>query len=106
MRLTGFVVVEPKAGKFKPEHLGQLNFYVAAADDMLRLPRRAPTVGILVCGSRNERTVRYALDGAAQSLTVTSYAYEALPVDEQATLPSPAAITGAPELDPASPFDA
>lgn len=95
-----YVVVELKAGKFKPEHLGQLNFYVAAVNDMLRLPRQAATVGILVCGSRNERTVRYALDGSAQPLTVTSYTYEALPADEQATLPSPAAITAALEHDP------
>jgi predicted nuclease of restriction endonuclease-like (RecB) superfamily len=95
-----YVVVELKAGKFKPEHLGQLNFYVAAVNDMLRLPRQAPTVGILVCGSRNERTVRYALDGSAQPLAVTSYTYDALPADEQATLPSPAAITAALEHDP------
>ncbi|MEY9776392.1 PDDEXK nuclease domain-containing protein [Arthrobacter sp. MW3 TE3886] len=97
--------MELKAGKFKPEHRGQLNFYVAAVNDMLRLSRQAPTVGILVCGSRNDRTVRYALDGSAQPLTVTSYTYEALPVDEQATLPSPAAITAALEHDPASPLD-
>jgi predicted nuclease of restriction endonuclease-like (RecB) superfamily len=101
-----YVVVELKAGKFKPEHLGQLNFYVAAVNDILRLPRQAPTVGILVCGSKNDRTVRYALDGSAQPLTVTSYTYEALPVDEQATLPSPEAITAALEHDPASPLDA
>ena len=101
-----YVVVELKAGKFKPEHLGQLNFYVAAVNDMLRLPRQAPTVGILVCGSRNERTVRYALDGSAQPLTVTSYTYEALPADEQATLPSPAAITAALEHDPSTALDA
>lgn len=100
-----YVVVELKAGKFKPEHLGQLNFYVAAVNDILRLPRQAPTVGILVCGSKNERTVRYALDGSAQPLTVTSYTYEALPVDEQATLPSPEAITAALEHDPVSPLD-
>jgi len=95
-----YVVVELKAGNFKPEHLGQLNFYVAAVNDMLRLPRQAATVGILVCGSRNERTVRYALDGSAQPLKVTSYTNEALPADEQATLPSPAAITAALEHDP------
>lgn len=94
-----YVVVELKAGKFKPEHLGQLNFYVAAINDTLRLPRQAPTVGILVCGSKNARTVRYALDGSTQPLAVTSYTYEALPVDEKATLPSPAAITAALEHD-------
>lgn len=95
-----YVVVELKAGKFKPEHLGQLNFYVAAVNDMLRLPRQAPTVGILVCGSKNKRTVRYALDGSTQPLAVASYTYDALPVDEQDTLPSPAAIAAALEHGP------
>jgi RecB family endonuclease NucS len=63
-----YVVVELKAGKFKPEHLGQLNFYVTAVNEMLRLPRQAPTVGILVCGYGNDRTLRYALDGSGQPL--------------------------------------
>jgi predicted nuclease of restriction endonuclease-like (RecB) superfamily len=101
-----YVVVELKAGKFRPEHLGQLNFYVAAVDDMLRLPRQAPTVGILVCGSRNERTVRYALDGSAQPLAVASYTYEALPAEEQSALPSPTAIAAALEHDPTTPGNA
>lgn len=82
-----YVVVELKAGKFKPEHLGQLNFYVAA-------------VGILVCGFKNERTVRYALDGSTKPLAVSSYTYEAPPIDEKATLPSPDAITAALDHDP------
>ncbi|MEA5455468.1 PDDEXK nuclease domain-containing protein [Sinomonas sp. JGH33] len=90
-----YVVVELKAGKFRPEHLGQLNFYVAVVDDLLRLHHHAPTVGILVCGSKNDRTVRYALDGSTQPLAVTSYTYETLPAEEKAALPSPAAITAA-----------
>lgn len=87
-----FVVVELKAGKFRPEHLGQLNFYVAAVDDMVRFPGMAPTVGILVCGSKHERTVRYALDGSSRPIAVSSYTYDTLPATEQATLPSPEAI--------------
>lgn len=94
-----YVVVELKAGKFKPEHLGQLNFYVSVVNDKLRLTRQRPAVGILVCGSKNEHTVRYALDGAAQPLTVASYTYEALPEEEQQALPSPQALVSALELD-------
>jgi predicted nuclease of restriction endonuclease-like (RecB) superfamily len=90
-----FVVVELKAGKFKPEHLGQLNFYVAAVNDLVRFPGMAPTVGILVCGSKHEPTVRYALDGSSQPVAVSSYTYDALPPEEQAALPSPEAITAA-----------
>ncbi|GAA5229584.1 hypothetical protein GCM10025779_03970 [Arthrobacter cryoconiti] len=94
--------MELKARKFKPAHLGQLNFYVSAINDMLKLPRQTPTVGILVCGSKNERTVRYALDGSTQPLPVTSYTYEALPANEQATLPSPGAISAALENEQSS----
>jgi predicted nuclease of restriction endonuclease-like (RecB) superfamily len=90
-----YVVVELKAKKFRPEHLGQLNFYVAAVDGMLRLQHHAPTVGILVCGSKNDQTVRYALDASAAPVAVTAYTYDTLPDDEKAALPSPAAITAA-----------
>lgn len=56
------VVVELKITKFQPAHAGQLGFYVALVDDKLRNPAiHAPTVGILLCASRNEATVRYAL---------------------------------------------
>lgn len=67
---------------------------------MLLRARQAPTVGILVCGSKNDRTARYALDGSAQPLAVMSYTYEALPFAEKANLPSPDAITAALEHEP------
>jgi predicted nuclease of restriction endonuclease-like (RecB) superfamily len=90
-----FVVVELKSGKFRPEHLGQLNFYVAAVNDLVKFPGMAPTVGILVCGSKHEPTVRYALDGSSQPVAVSSYTYDSLPPEERAALPSPEAITAA-----------
>ena len=64
----------------------------------MTLPRQRPAVGILVCGSKKEHTVRYALEGAAQPLAVTSYTYDALPKAEQQSLPSPQAIVTALEL--------
>lgn len=56
-----YVVVELKTGKFQPEYAGKLGFYIAVVDDKLRLPAHNPTVGILICGSRNDHTVRYSL---------------------------------------------
>lgn len=50
-------------------------------------------------GSKNDRTVCYALDGSTKSFAVSSYTYEALPVDEKAILLSPDAITAALEHD-------
>ena len=48
-RLHCYVVVELKAGEFKPEHAGQLNFYLSAVDDRLRHPSDQPTIGLILC---------------------------------------------------------
>ncbi|MHA7141919.1 PDDEXK nuclease domain-containing protein [Arthrobacter sp. Sr33] len=59
-----YFVVELKTGEFQPEYAGELNFYVALVDGKLKLPAHRETVSILVCGSENEHTVRYALGRA------------------------------------------
>lgn len=82
-----YVVVELKTGKFEPGFTGQLGFYTALVDDRLRREAHAPTVGILICGSRNEHTVRYSLGNADSPMAVATYAYDALPPQEQAALP-------------------
>ncbi|MHA7177348.1 PDDEXK nuclease domain-containing protein [Arthrobacter sp. Sr24] len=83
-----YVVIELKTGKFKPDHIGQLQFYIALVEDRLRREGHAPTVGILVCGSRKDHTVRYALNQAGSPMAVSTYTYQTLPAREQAALPS------------------
>lgn len=90
-----YVVVELKSGKFRPDYAGQLGFYVALVDDRLRRAVHAPTVGILVCSDRNEKTVRYALGGAASPMGVSTYTYDTLPPEEQRALPAAEDITAA-----------
>lgn len=46
--------MELKTGRFKPEHAGQLNFYVNVVDDTVRSEGDGPTIGILLCASRSE----------------------------------------------------
>lgn len=82
-----YVVVELKTGKFQPEYAGKLQFYIALVDDKLRRPAHAPTVGILICGSRNDHTVRYALNRSNTPMAVSTYTYETLPATEQQALP-------------------
>jgi predicted nuclease of restriction endonuclease-like (RecB) superfamily len=82
-----YVVIELKTGKFEPAFAGQLGFYVAVVDDKMRRDFHRPTVGILICGSRNEHTVRYALGQASAPLAVSTYTYETLPPAEQQALP-------------------
>lgn len=83
-----YFVIELKTGKFKPERTGQLQFYVALVENRLRRASHAPTVGILVCGSRNDRVVRYALNQADAPLAVSTFSYASLPAAEQEALPS------------------
>jgi hypothetical protein len=61
VRLTGYVVVELKTGKSQPEFAGKLNFYLALVDHVLRRDFHNDTVGILRCGTKNDRSVRYSL---------------------------------------------
>jgi predicted nuclease of restriction endonuclease-like (RecB) superfamily len=91
-----YVVVELKIGKFEPDFAGQLGFYIAAVDDRLRDPaKHAPTVGILMCGDRNDTVVRYALIGATQPMAVAGSTDDALPPNEKSALPSAARVASA-----------
>jgi predicted nuclease of restriction endonuclease-like (RecB) superfamily len=90
-----YVVIELKTGKFEPAFAGQLGFYVAVVDDKMRREFHRPTVGILICGSRNEHTVRYALGQASAPMAVSTYTYETLPAAEQQALPDAEQIIAA-----------
>ena len=84
--------VELTTGKLTPGDVGQLNFYLAAVDGEVRLAHHAPTVGLLLCGGRNERTVRYALSRSTSPVAVAGYRYNELPPAEQAVLPGEDAL--------------
>ncbi len=80
---------ELKASRFKPEHAGKLNFYLSAVDDLLRHPDDKPTIGILLCRSRNRVIAEYALRGLSQPLGVSEYELtKALPEELAKELPS------------------
>jgi len=81
-----YVVIELKTGKFKPEYLGQLGFYVALVDDKLRRPQHADTVGLLLVADKNDAVVRYSLAGQQTPIGVASY--DLLPPGVRAALPS------------------
>lgn len=101
MEQLRYVVVELKTGKFQPEFAGKLQFYIALVDDKLRRAAHAPTVGILICGSRNDHTVRYALNQSSTPMAVSTYTYESLPPAEQQALPDAEELAAA--LDWAQP---
>lgn len=83
-----YVVVELKTGRFRPAWAGQLNFYVALVDDMLRREHHNETIGILICGTKNDRSVRYSLGRSTSPMAVAAYTYDKLPKAEQQALPT------------------
>lgn len=90
-----YIVIELKTGKFEPSHAGQLGFYIALVEDKMRREFHRPTIGILICGGRNDHTVRYALSQAGSPMAVSTYSYETLPPAEQKSLPTVEQITDA-----------
>jgi len=89
LKLRCYVVIELKAGKFKPEHLGQLSFYLTAVDAQVKHPTDGPTIGLLLCKSKNQVVAEYALHDKSQPLGVAEYQLVgALPPELQSSLPS------------------
>ncbi len=71
--LQCLVAVELKVTKFKPEHLGQLNFYLEALDRDHRLPHENPSIGLLLCTSKDSQVVEYALSRSLSPTLVADY---------------------------------
>lgn len=89
LKLRCYVVIELKAEKFKPEHLGQLGFYITAVDRQVKAEQDAPTIGLLLCKSKNEVVAEYALGDKSQPMGVAEYKLlESLPEELQTNLPS------------------
>ena len=71
--LSCLVPIELKRGKFKPEHLGQLNFYLEALDRDLKKPNENPSVGVILCTTKDDTIVEYALSRSMSQAMVAEY---------------------------------
>lgn len=89
VRLHCFVVVELKAVKFKPEHIGQLNFYVSAVDSQMRGKDDNPTIGLLICKDKNDVVAEYSLRNVMSPIGVSSIQiFDQLTADYKSSLPT------------------
>lgn len=73
VRLKCFVVVELKVTDFKPEYAGKLNFYVTAVDKLLKQDDDKPTIGLLICKSKDNTKVEWSFDGLNKPIGVAAY---------------------------------
>ena len=89
IQLHAYVVVELKATPFKPEYMGQLNFYINIVDDRLRGEHDNKTIGLLLCNGGDKVVAQYALSGYDQPIGVSDYQLsKAIPENLKSTLPS------------------
>lgn len=89
LKLRCYVVIELKAGAFKPEYAGKLNFYCSAVDDLLRHENDNPTIGLILCKKKNGLLAEYALRDMAKPLAVSDYALtRAVPENLKTSLPT------------------
>ena len=71
--LSCLVAIELKVGKFKPEHLGQLNFYLEALNRDVKKPNENPSVGLILCTYKDDTVVEYALSSSLSPAMVADY---------------------------------
>ena len=92
-RLKCLVALELKIGKFLPEYVGKMQFYLAALDDQVRMSDENPSIGIILCKSKKRTVVEYALRESAKPIGVATYrVVSSLPDDLRNQLPSPEQI--------------
>jgi predicted nuclease of restriction endonuclease-like (RecB) superfamily len=89
LKLRCYVVIELKARQFKPTDAGQLNFYLTAVDEKIKHADDNPTIGILLCKSRNKVIAEYALRNVSSPIGVSEYQLtRMMPKDLKTSLPT------------------
>jgi len=91
LKLRCYVVIELKAVPFDPAFIGQINVYLSAVDDLLRHPDDKPTIGLLLCRSKDQIVVEYALRDLKKPIGVAGWKtkiVEQLPEDLKGSLPT------------------
>lgn len=93
-RLRCLVAIDLKIGRFQPEHVGKMQFYLAVLNDQVRLEDENPSIGIVLCKSKDKMIVEYALKDSDKPIGVATYRIvSTLPDELQGQLPSPDQIS-------------
>jgi predicted nuclease of restriction endonuclease-like (RecB) superfamily len=101
VKLHCYVIIDLKMGEFEPEFSGKMNFYVAAVDNLLRSSKDEPTIGIILCKTKDKTTVEFALQGIQKPIGVATFQVkrdlpealkESLPTAEQLEIELDSAI--------------
>ena len=97
LELRCFIIIDLKMGDFKAEYTGKMNLYVSAVDDMLRKEHDNPTIGMVLCKSKNKTIAEYALRNVSTPIAVSTHKLpkkleDSLPTPEQLEMEMEAAV--------------
>ena len=88
--LQCLVAFELKRGKFKPEYMGKMNFYLSALDDLIKKPHENPSIGIILCKEKENKIVEYSFRDVNKPMGVATYkTTQVLPNEYKNALPDP-----------------
>jgi len=89
LKMRCFVVIDLKRGDFKPEYAGKMNFYCSAIDDLIKHAMDKPTIGLILCQTKNKVMAEYALRDMNKPIGISEFELtKSLPTDLQSSLPT------------------
>ncbi len=87
-KLKCYIIIELKVKEFEPEHIGKLNFYITAINELIKDESDQPTIGILLCKNKDDFEVEFALKDINKPIGVSEYRYKELPENIKESLNS------------------
>lgn len=88
LKMHCYVVIDLKMGEFEPEFAGKMNFYLSAVDDILKTDADQPSIGIILCKSKDSLDVEYALRDLNKPLGISEFSFNELPESIQKNMPT------------------
>ncbi len=87
-RMHCYVVIDLKMGEFEPEFAGKMNYYLSAVDDLLKTEADQPSIGIILCKSKDALEVEYALRDIKKPLGISEFTFNELPENIKGNMPT------------------
>lgn len=88
LKMHCYIVIDLKMGPFEPEYAGKMNYYLSAVDDLLKSENDSPSIGIILCKSKDNLDVEYALRDMNKPLGISEFTFNQLPLEIQKNMPT------------------
>lgn len=88
LKMNWYMVIDLKMGEFEPEYAGKMNYYLSAVDKMLKTEQDNPSIGIILCKSKDSLEVEYALQDMNKPMGISEFTFSELPQNIQKNMPT------------------